>query len=184
MIDCNAIIKRIVPAALLVLPLLSVSSVGDDPVTRCAQTEDADERISCLENALRQIDRPAEDNAQHDRGLVASGEESRTSPVTETVAPDRVERHEVEREQFGLQPKPDAADTVTAIDVTIVAITRNAYGKSIYTTTSGQVWQQTDQKTLRLGQLPVAATIRNGTAGSFFLRAKEGGVAVRVKRRK
>lgn len=171
-------------ASLLALPLISTSGARDDSIARCAKHASDAERIACLENAIRQIDNVTESILRDDRVFPDEAQGSLTRGVAEKAADDRVERQELESERFGLPTEPDAADAVTAIDVTIVATTQNAYGKSIYTTKNGQVWQQTDQKSLRIRQLPVAATIRSGTSGSFFLRAKEGGVAVRVKRRK
>lgn len=176
MFDCTATIVR---SVLLMLPLLAVSAAKDDPITRCALAGTEHERILCLEEALRQS------NGGTTIGSNAKREPSVDQPMPATRdAADSVARSELERDQFGLKEESTANDRAAAIDVTIVATTKNAYGKSVYITENGQEWQQTDQKTLRIRELPVAATIRTATAGSFFLRAKEGGVAVRVKRRK
>ena len=66
----------------------------------------------------------------------------------------------------------------------VVAVDENAYGKLLFTTESGQVWRQTDQGRPRYRQIPFEAVIRNGAAGSFFIKPLSGGVAVRVKRSK
>jgi len=68
--------------------------------------------------------------------------------------------------------------------VVVVSVDSNAYGKLIFTTESGQVWRQTDQNRRRYRQIPFDAEIRQGAAGSFFIKPLSGGASVRVTRSK
>jgi hypothetical protein len=88
-----------------------------------------------------------------------------------------------EAQQFGLSEVQKQSESLDSIDVIVVAVSKNAYGKLIFTTGSDQVWQQTDQGTSRYRKIPFEATIRKGASGSHFIQPQNGGVSVRVKRR-
>ncbi len=157
------------------VPLLIVASVqadNEDVIARCARIATPDDRILCLENALRGP-LPAE--------ATKTAVEVTAEPVDmpQQALPEP-EPSEVER--FGLpedQRKPDAP---ASIDVVIVAVSENAYGKLIFTTDSGQVWQQTDSRNARYRDLPIDATIRSGVSGSYFIKPRSGGISSRIKR--
>ena len=87
-------------------------------------------------------------------------------------------------QQFGLSETQGKPQPLDSVDVVVVAVDRNAYGKLIYRTEGGQVWRQTDNGRPRYRQIPFDAEIRDGAAGSFFIKPLSGGVAVRVKRSK
>ena len=89
-----------------------------------------------------------------------------------------------EAEQFGLSEVQKNAEPLDSVNVVVVFVDSNAYGKLIFTTESGQVWRQSDQGTRRYRQIPFDAEIRRGAAGSFFLRPLTGGPSIRVKRSK
>jgi hypothetical protein len=86
-------------------------------------------------------------------------------------------------ERFGLENTEKYAGLPDSIEVVIVAAEENVYGKLVYTTQDGQVWRQSDQRSLRAPELPFDAEIRRAAAGSFFLKPLSGGIAVRVQRR-
>jgi hypothetical protein len=89
----------------------------------------------------------------------------------------------LEAQQFGLSETQKNPEPLGSINVVVVSVDSNAYGKLIFTTESGQVWRQTDQgRPPRYRQIPFDAEIRQGAVGSFFIRPISGDVSVRVKR--
>ena len=111
-----------------------------------------------------------------------------TAPQAEETIPAAVDAAMVvgasDPQQFGLSEAQKNPEPLESVNVIVVAVDENAYGKSLFTTESGQVWRQTDQGRPRYRQIPFEAVIRNGAAGSFFIKPLSGGVAVRVKRSK
>lgn len=106
-----------------------------------------------------------------------------SAPQAEEAKPAAADAAETaETRQFGLSEEQKQPESVDSINVIVAAVDKNAYGKLIFTTESGQVWRQTDQGRPRYRQIPFDAEIRNGAAGSFFIKPLSGGVAVRVKR--
>jgi hypothetical protein len=90
-----------------------------------------------------------------------------------------------EAQQFELSEVQKQPESLDSIDVVVVSVDSNAYGKLIFTTESGQVWRQTDQRRPpRYRQIPFDAEIRQGAAGSFFIKPLSGGASVRVTRSK
>ncbi len=85
-----------------------------------------------------------------------------------------------EAQQFGLSEVQKQPESLDSIDVVVVSVDSNAYGKLIFTTKSGQVWRQTDQNRRRYRQIPFDAEIRQGAAGSFFIKPLSGGASIRV----
>jgi len=144
---------------------------NEDVIVRCAQTDSLAERVLCLEDALRspQVE------------LVVTSDDAPAMLADEVIADSSVSENS-ETEQFGLTEKQLEPDPVTSVDVVVVKISQNAYGKMIFTTDDGQVWQQTDQRSARYRDLPVDAIIRSGASGSFFIQPQAGGIASRVKR--
>jgi len=111
-----------------------------------------------------------------------------TAPQAEETIPAAVDAATVvgtsDPQQFGLSEAQKNPEPLESVNVIVVAVDENAYGKLLFTTESGQVWRQTDQGRPRYRQIPFEAVIRNGAAGSFFIKPLSGGVAVRVKRSK
>ena len=158
--------------ALVSLALVTTAHAeNEEVIARCATTESLAERVLCLEDALRgpQVE------------LVVTTDNAPAMLADEVMAESSVSENS-ETEQFGLTEKQLEPDPVTSVDVVVVKISKNAYGKMIFTTDDGQVWQQTDQRGARYRDLPVDAIIRNGASGSFFIQPQAGGIASRVKR--
>jgi len=158
--------------------LLAASAHADteDVISQCARFSSPDERILCLENALRQDSGSSVEIAN----AVPTSEQ--TIDAEETIALE-TDTHETEISNFGLPDEQKNPDPVTSIEVVVVKISKTAYGKLIFTTADGQVWIQTDRNSPRYKSLPVDMTIRDGASGSYFIQPSSGGVAVRVKRR-
>ena len=184
-------------ASILAASAPATAEEGKDVITRCAQIASVGNRILCLEDALR----PAAGDPQENeipiavepvaQDVMATIED--TSDITgddtidaavEVTSAAAASAGKTETDQFGLDKAQKNPDPLTSIDVIVVAVSKSAYGKLIFTTGSGQVWQQTDHGTPRYRQIPFDATIREGASGSHFIQPQSGGVAVRVKRRK
>lgn len=164
---------------------------GEDVIARCAQIASVGDRILCLEDALRtEAGDPRESEIP---GAVEPFAPDNTATIDDTgvdtidadakVTSDVVvTADKTETEQFGLGKAQKNPNPLTSIDVTVVAVSKSAYGKLVFTTGSGQVWQQTDHGSPRYRQIPFEATLRKGASGSYFIQPQTGGVAVRVKR--
>ena len=87
-------------------------------------------------------------------------------------------------EKFGAVEKKVIDDEPDSIDVHVVKVSKDPYGKLVFTTAGGQIWYQTDKRSTRFREIPFDAIIRTAAAGSFMLRPQSGGVSIRVKRRK
>jgi len=163
---------RQLTALTLLLAVATAQAENEDVIAQCARISSPGDRILCLEDALR--------------GSVPAGlaEAQDKVPTGTAQAPQETlpEADATETGQFGLAEEQKNPDPLEFIDVVVVAVSQNAYGKLIFTTDSGQVWQQTDQRNARYRDLPVDATIRSGASGSFFIQPKSGGIASRVKR--
>jgi len=161
-------------AALVSLAVVTTAHAeNEEVIARCATTNSLAERVLCLEDALRGP--PVELAATiDDAPAILANEVMTDSAVTENA----------EAKQFGLTEEQLEHDPVTSVDVVVVKISKNAYGKLIFTTDNGQIWQQTDQRSARYRDLPVDAIIRSGASGSFFIQPRAGGIASRVKRLK
>jgi len=86
-------------------------------------------------------------------------------------------------ENFGLKEQRLPKETNT-IQVTVTSVRKNLSNKWVFETADGQVWLQTDQRTVRYGDMPFDAEIRPASMGSFFLKPDSGGASVRVRREK
>ena len=178
-------------ATILATSAPATAEEGENVITRCAQIASVGDRILCLEDALRPaagdpgeneipiaVEPVAPDNTAtiDDTGVeTIDGEAQVTSDVVATA-------DKTETEQFGPGKTPKKPDSPTSVEVTVVAVSESAYGKLVFTTGSGQVWQQTDHGSPRYRQIPFEATLRKGASGSHFIQPQTGGVAVRVKR--
>lgn len=165
---------RQLTALTLLLAVATAQAENEDVIAHCARISSPGDRILCLEDALRGPV-PVESAKPQDEAPTD------TAQVPQETLP---EADATETEQFGLTEEQKKSDPPKSVDVVIVAVSQNAYGKLIFTTDTGQVWQQTDQRSARYRDLPLEATIRNGASGSFFIRPQSGGVSSRVKRLK
>ena len=163
---------RRLTALTLLLAVAMAQAENADVIANCARISSPADRILCLEDALR-------------GPVPVELAEAQDEVPTDTVqAPQETlpETGATEAGQFGLAEEQKNPDPLESVDVVVVAVSQNAYGKLIFTTDNGQVWQQTDQRNARYRDLPVDATIRSGASGSFFIQPKAGGIASRVKR--
>ncbi len=83
--------------------------------------------------------------------------------------------------EFGLEHREAEKDeTITA---TVTAIDQDAYGRSLFTLSNGQIWHQTDTRrvTVLTGQ---AVSVTRGIFNSFFLRGESRRTTIKVRRKR
>jgi hypothetical protein len=158
----------------------------------CASIEDDGQRLSCYDGYLRP-DHVAESSelpatpVASDKPEAAKPSQSQvevTEPAVVAKSDKVAEKPEAEQlavEEFGLKQKQPRDVHVT---VTVNGIRKNLNNRFVYTTTDGQVWVQIDRRGVHYDEVPFVAEIRTASLGSFFLRPKENGVSVRVRRDK
>lgn len=88
-------------------------------------------------------------------------------------------------DNFGQKPvdQPDLPGKVDFIDVKVATIKMGAYNNFTITLDNGQVWQQTDEKKMRLSPGDTVR-IRRGAMGGYFLQKSGKGKSSRVTRKK
>lgn len=136
-----------------------------DTIARCAGEASLEERVTCLEAALREAT------------VASDPDESGTAGQTPQEAPRPKGSGDAKPAESPPEPAPPESRRAT-----VVSVGKTAYGKLVFTTAAGEVWQQTDRGRPRYPDPPFDVEIRGGAADSFFLRAVTGGVAVRVAR--
>lgn len=174
---------------LLVTALQAAAADPDDAIAECARISSTGDRILCLENALRRISLPPGTDARPggeapvDQSETVDEPQVRADALAAVAPPNAVAAEQAgDVEQFGLSEAQKKQERPDAITVVVTRVSENAYGKMLVTTADGQVWRQTDQARARMPDVPFDAEIRSGASGSFFLRALNGGRAVRVRR--
>jgi hypothetical protein len=130
---------------------------------------------------------PANETAVVEAAPVIETAAAEASPVNDTpvaeVVPPSADDAPPADENFGLKEKRPPKETTT-VQVTITSVRKNLTNRFIFETGNGQLWLQTDQRTVRYGDVPFEAEIRPASMGSFFLRPVTGGASVRVRREK
>ena len=159
----------------------------EDAIAVCAGITAEDDRILCLENALRQSSSEALESDAEAAASSVSKNQNATSPpaaaatpvITEPVITDDAP---VADENYGLkEPSPKEDDT---LQVTVTSVSKNLKNRFLFATEGGQVWLQTDQRRALFEDTPFKAEIRPGSMGSYFLKADSSTVSVRVLREK
>lgn len=138
-------------------------------VVQCRAIADAGERLACFDREVA-----AMDQAQ------ASGQ---------LVAMDRQQVRRTRRSLFGLTlPNLDlfgdnaGDEEASRIETTIRAVTRDPYGKYIFTLEDGALWRQTDSRGLSAPPRPGhAIRIRRAALGSYLANVNDQ-VAIRIRR--
>jgi len=188
----SAVTNSAVLAATMLLLLFAppVSAENEAAIAHCATVTDADDRIACLESALRGESAESPEIVPAEEPSPAPNIETPPSqppapapsrPAAEARPPVANPKGAPVPEDFGLKEKkpPPKND---AVQVTVTAVTTNLLGKLVFETDNGQVWLQVDQRVVKLDDAPFTAEIRPATMGSFFLRPDDRGVSIRVRR--
>lgn len=177
--------------AIAILAAMPTLAENEDTITRCARIGSVGERILCLEDALRGSSNEVAATPSEADLMATPAVENMASPLFESDVPSLAaeatsispDDASVANEIFGLKDKqpPKAANTIQVI---VAAVRKNLSNKFVFETGDGQVWVQTDRRTVRYEDTPFSAEIRAASLGSFFLKPASGGVAVRVRREK
>jgi hypothetical protein len=121
----------------------------------------------------------------------ASATRTAPSPLSETeVPPPAAQADSISpdatsptNDNYGLKEQRPPKESM-AIQVTVTSVRKNLSNRFVFETQEGQVWLQTDQRTVRYGDAPFEAEIRPASMGSYFLKPDSGGASVRVRREK
>lgn len=184
--------KNHIYGALFVLVCaLSANAGNEDAIARCARIATVGDRILCLEDALRQSSNAAAESDPAADVSRASAIQTETSPPSQAKIPSSAaeatpvltDNASLTNENYGLKEQRPPKETNT-IQVTVMSVRKNLSNKFIFETEEGQIWLQTDQRTVRYGDTPFEAEIRRASMGSFFLKPASGSVSVRVRRQK
>lgn len=182
--------------------MLSATATADseEAIARCSKIASVGDRIICLENALRQVS-PETDQAERSEEAVKPSDtdvppdESQSSASVNQPTDIDSDLPDVETESTptdrgapvsdDLEPKDQRPPKeIEAMKVTVTTLRRGLNNRYVFETTNGQVWLQTDQRNVRLGDAPFAAEIRPASMGSFYLKPDAGNVSIRVRREK
>lgn len=163
----------------------------EDAIATCARIATVDDRILCLENALRQSSSELGESRLEAAVSPKSAKQTVTSPPPEVavslsaaVATSALtDDAPVTDESYGLK-EPRPAQEASTLQVTVASVRKNLSNRFIFETEDGQIWLQTDQRRTRYEDTPFKAEIRPGTMGSFFLKPDSSDVSVRVRREK
>lgn len=173
----------------LVLSLFSgnVGATDEAAIARCAEYLSPDKRILCLEDFIRSSSPESTEQPPTKSPLPAAATSNADSAAdsghaSPDVVPAMINTADIA--SFGLDKIEEEQQSLSSVDLRVVEVSSNAYGKSIFRTEDGQEWLQTDTRSVRYRNLPVEVTVRKGSSGSFFMQPKTGGVATRVRRRR
>ncbi len=174
-----------------VLAAMPALAENEDTIARCAKIGSVGDRILCLEDALRE--------SSNEVAATPPEADLATTTVIENVASPTVEPEvsssatdaksvltddaSLATEKYGLKDQRPPQETNT-IHVIVASVRKNLSNKFVFETEDGQVWLQTDQRTVRYENAPFRAEIRPASMGSFFLKPDSGGASVRVRREK
>ena len=154
----------------------------EDAIAVCAGITAEDDRILCLENALRQSSSEALESEAEAAASSASENQNATSPPAAAATLVITDDAPVADENYGLkEPSPQEDDTLQVI---VTSVSKNLKNRFLFATEGGQVWLQTDQRRALFEDTPFKAEIRPGSMGSYFLKADSSTVSVRVLREK
>lgn len=158
----------IILASVAVLPvgIATAQEAGLGKVYACAAIADSNARLACFDSAVAGI-----------RQAQAAGD---IKVVT------REQAAEGAKQAFGLSASAAGAaavqiETPDRVSVSLTAIDKRADGKSRFTTSDGQVWDQIGVEKVVRKTLPIEAEIRSAALGSFMMKI-DGGAPIRVRR--
>lgn len=163
---------------------------GDSELTlqQCAQMDDDRRRYACYDSILRPqpTEQPSATRQDPDGTIISSGSIlngsrlPRNEPARHPL-PSTAQSTGLPASAFGLPEPRDRNGGRESIDVSVTAVSADAYGHLTFTTADGQVWRQTDSRPGSSRSVPYIATIREGTFGSYFLKPDDGR-SLRVRR--
>lgn len=117
---------------------------------------------------------------QRDEERLACYDEIANSQFPDTVKKMREAREIKKKKDFGLF-LPGPGQELDKVEITFVGIRKNPYGKTVLTTEDGQVWVQTDNKSVTY-KSPISGVIKEGLMGSYLFSPHGKERAIKVER--
>jgi hypothetical protein len=116
----------------------------------------------------------------HDEERLACYDEIANSQFPDTMKKMREAREAKKKKDFGLF-LPGSGQELDELEVTFVSVRKNPYGKVVLTTADGQVWVQTDSKSLTYKQ-PISGKIKKALMGSYLFSPAGKERAIKIER--
>ncbi|HXV73813.1 MAG TPA: hypothetical protein VD713_03695 [Sphingomonadales bacterium] len=115
-----------------------------------------------------------------DEERLACYDEIANSQFPDTMQKMREARERKKKKDFGLF-LPGPGQELDELEITFVNVRKNPYGKVVLTTEDGQIWVQTDNKSLTYKQ-PIKGIIKKGLMGSYIFSPEGKERAIKVER--
>ncbi|MEE8371764.1 MAG: hypothetical protein V3R73_06400 [Sphingomonadales bacterium] len=130
----------------------------EDPYLKCVDVKKSKKRLACYDEVIRE---------QH--------------PVLfEKIAKANKEE---QQEEFGKPvPTEKGEKELDELEIVIVELGKNPYGKWLLITDSGQIWKQVDDVRIRLRGKNLKGRIKKGLMGAFFFLPEGKKYGFKVKR--
>lgn len=159
--------KTKVLGALMMVGLI----LGWSPWALAANDQDAAQAPATFEECAK---------VQRDEERLACYDEIANSQFPDTIKKMREARELKKKKDFGLF-LPGPGQELDKVEITFVGIRKNPYGKTVLTTEDGQVWVQTDSKSVTY-KPPLSGIIKEGALGSYLFSPHGKERAIKVER--
>jgi hypothetical protein len=166
-------------ALLLIMPAAFASSVDlKTQLQSCQQVSDEEQRLSCFDQLVSQLDSAAQPMAATVPNVSAKASSIAPAPsaaqqTTASPQPDLTEK-------FGLKtPRPDAE--ILEITSVVKTVGTDLRKKLLVTLENGQQWRQIDQEYLNI-KPGDRCVVKRGAIGSFLLGIEGAKKKIRVRR--
>ena len=153
-----------------------------DAVEDCREIVDDTQRLACFDKMAKNVERYthaapiATTEKQGLKSEVALSRDVENAPITQSM----VEQPSVE---FGLEGRRDRENYIDEKSLIITSISQTVRGKNRFTFNDNSVWQQTDNKFLKLS-VGQKVQIERGILGAFYLGVEGLNKRLKVKRLK
>lgn len=156
-------------------------------VAKCADIAGAVERLQCYDEAAAEAKTAMSAPAAAMPQQQAAVEEKNEGGILEWFGLEG-KKPVTKPEEFGKPPAPVASGSkeITEISSDVLELAKNAYGRSVFILSNGQVWKQIDGDTTEVrdpgkGEL-MKVTIEKGLFGSYSLSIDGRRGIVKVRR--
>ncbi len=180
---------------------LAVADESEFPLLKCRAIADDSKRLACYDT-LAESSRAAqariaaagksrenlqeklqEKSQKKTKAVAALAPSSEKAPATQ-AAPATPAQPVFGEEDLPRERRAASEQDVELIQVNVVEMKLNAFGKALFYLENGQVWEQADRLRPRRYTTPFAATIRRAAMGSYMIQKDDSTVRMRVQRKK
>lgn len=151
---------RLAISALFLIPVLASGPAlsQEDPYLKCVDVKKSKKRLACYDDVVK---------AQH-------------PDLFEKIAKAKKEE---QQEGFGQPVATEKGEKeLDELEIVIVELGKNPYGKWLLITDGGQIWKQVDDVRIRLRGKNLKGRIKKGLMGSFFFTPEGKKYGFKVKR--